>query len=158
MINFSLNARIYRSLKQVFSFVTTPENDFQWQYGTFASARIPQRIDDTGTFFRSIGHLVGRRNLSTFEVTEFEPNKKYGFKSLSGLLDLQTTYTLERVVGGTKINISIRANVLNSGPVEESILEKTMKEQLKENLGRLKALLESRHIMLHSEPVYLPGA
>ena len=88
-----MNAQICRSLKRVFSFVTTPENDFHWQFGTLASARIPKGIPDTRTFFRSIGHLVGRRNLSTFEVTEFEPNKKYGFKYLSGLLDLQTTYT-----------------------------------------------------------------
>jgi hypothetical protein len=155
MINLNMNAEIHRSLRQVFSFVTAPENDFQWQYGTFASARIPHRIGNIGIFFRSIGHLVGRRNLSTFEVTEFEPNKKYGFKSLSGLLDLQTTYTLERAGGGTKINISIQANVLNFGSVEESILEKMMEEQLKENLERLKALLESKHIMLHSELVLL---
>ena len=157
MIDFNMNAQIHRSPTEVFSFVATPENDFQWQSGTFASARIPQRISETGTFFRSIGHLVGRRNLSTFEVTEFEPNKKYGFKSLSGLLDLQTTYTLERAVGGTKINISIRAKFLNFGPVDESILEKVMKEQLKENVESLKALLESRHTTLHSEPVLLTG-
>lgn len=37
-----------------------------------------------------------RRNLGTFEMTEFEPNKKYGFKSLSGPLDSQTSYTFEQ--------------------------------------------------------------
>ena len=155
MIDFNMNTQIDQSPKEVFSFVATPENDFHWQYGTFASARIPRRISDARTFFRCIGHLMGRRNLSTFEVTQFEPNKRYGFKSLSGLLDLQTTYTFERAVGGTKINISIRANALNFAPVEESILEKMMKEQLKENLEKLKAILESRHFMLHSEPVSL---
>lgn len=150
-----MSTQIYRSLKQVFSFVTAPENDFQWQYGTFASAQISQGIIDTGAFFRSIGHLMGRRNLSTFEVTEFEPNKKYGFKSLSGPLDSQTTYTFEQADCGTKINILIQANVLNFVPVEEGILEKGMKEQLKENLGKLKGLLEARRIPPASETVSL---
>jgi len=155
MINFNMSTQICRSLKQVFSFVTAPENDFQWQYGTFESARISQGIIDTGTFFRSIGHLMGRRNLSTFEVTEFEPNKKYGFKSLSGPLDSQTTYTFEQADCGTKIDISIQANVLNFVPMEKGILEKRMKEQLKENLGKLKDLLEARRIPPAAETVSL---
>ena len=144
MIDFSLNTQICRSPKQVFSFVIAPENDFQWQSGTFAAARIPQSIIETGTFFRSIGHLMGRRNLSTFEVIEFEPNKKYGFKSLSGPFDLQATYTFEQEDCGTKINISIQANVIDFVPVEEGLLEKGMKEQLKENLGLLKDILEEQ--------------
>ena len=144
MIDFSLNTQICRSPKQVFSFVIAPENDFQWQSGTFAAARIPQGIIETGTFFRSIGHLMGRRNLSTFEVIEFEPNKKYGFKSLSGPLDLQATYTFEQEDCGTKINISVQANVIDFVAVEEGILENRMKEQLEQNLGMLKDLLEEQ--------------
>ena len=147
MINFNISTQICRSLNQVFSFVTAPENDFQWQYGTFASARISQGIIDTGTFFRSIGHLMGRRNLSIFEVTEFERNKKYGFKSISGPLDSETTYTFEIANGCTKIDISVQVNVINFVQVEEGILEKGMKEQLQENLGMLKDLLEDRQIL-----------
>ena len=147
MIDFRLNTEICRSPNQVFNFVTAPENDFQWQYGTLASARIPQSIPDARTFFRSIGHLMGRRNLSTFEVIEFKRNKKYGFKSLSGPLDLQTTYTFEQADCGTKIGISVQANVIDFVQVEEGILEKGMKEQLQENLGMLKDLLEDRQIL-----------
>ena len=146
---------IHRPVAQVFDFVSTPENDFQWQYGTLAAARISEGVVKRGTSFRSIGHLMGRRNLSTFEVTEFEPNKKYGFKSLSGPLDSQTTYTFEQADCGTKIDISIQANVLNFVPMEKGILEKRMKEQLKENLGKLKDLLEARRIPPAAETVSL---
>lgn len=157
MIDVNMNTRINRSPKEVFSFLVAHENDSQWQYGTFASARIPRRINDTKNFFRSIGHLMGRRNLSTFEVTEFEPHKRYGFKSLTGLLDVQATYTLEGVFGETKLNTSIQANLLNFGPVKESILEKMINEQLTKNLEKLKSLLESRTTMPSSERVYLSG-
>ena len=88
-------------------------------------------------------------------MTEFEPNKKYGFKSLSSPLDSQTTYTFEQADCGTKIDISIQADVLNFAPVEKGILEKGMKEQLEENLGKLKDLIEARRMPPASETVSL---
>ncbi|HEY6072088.1 MAG TPA: hypothetical protein VIV15_01565, partial [Anaerolineales bacterium] len=90
MIDLSISTMIYRPIGQVFDFMSTPDNDFEWQYGTLASKNISEDPGRVGTQFQSVGHLMGRRNLSTFEVTEYEPNKKYGFKSLSGPLLSQT--------------------------------------------------------------------
>ncbi len=44
MINLTLDTKIYRPIKQVFDFVSEPENDFQWQYGTLASTRLSDRV------------------------------------------------------------------------------------------------------------------
>jgi hypothetical protein len=151
MINLNISTMIYRPIKQIFDFVSTPENDFQWQYGTLESARLSEGVSNIGTFFRSIGHLMGHRVLSTFEVTEYEPNKKYGFKSLSGPLHSQTSYTFEIANDSTKINISTQVNMVNLLQLNEGILEKKMKKQLKENLGLLKDILEARHILPASE-------
>ena len=142
MINLNMSMMIYQPVRQVFDFVSTPENDFQWQAGTLATARLSEGVSNRGTFFRSIGHLMGQRNLSTFEVTEYEQNKKYGFKSLSGPLHSQTSYTFEVTNGGTKINISTQVNAINFFQVDQGVLGKKMKEQLKENLAVLKDLLE----------------
>ena len=155
MINLDISTMIYRPVRQVFDFVSTPENDSQWQYGTLASARLSKGVNAIGTFFRSIGHLMGQRNLSTFEVTEYEPNKKYAFKSLSGPLHLQTSYTFEIDNRSTKITISTQANVVNFFQMDESILEKRMKKQLKENLAMLKDFLEAKRILPASETVLL---
>jgi uncharacterized protein YndB with AHSA1/START domain len=147
MINLEMNTMIYRPVSQVFDFMCTPENDFQWQYGTLASARISEEVGKIGASFRSIGHLMGHRVQSTFEVTEYQPNKKYGFKSLSGPLQSHTTYTFEIDKGSTQINISIQANVINFFQVTQGVLEKKMKKQVKENLAMLKDLLEARRIL-----------
>jgi uncharacterized membrane protein len=93
---------------------------------------------------------MGRRNLSTFEITEFEPNNKYAFKSLSGPVHSRTSYTLENVSGRTRINISIQASAPNFFQITERLLWKTMKNQLDEDVARLKTILEenstaSRH-------------
>ena len=100
---------------------------------------------------------MGRRNLSTFEVTEYEPNMKYGFKSISGPLDSETAYVFEIADGGTKITVSTQASVLHFFQVDEGILEKRMKKQLKENLETLKDLLEERQMLPASETASPPG-
>jgi uncharacterized protein YndB with AHSA1/START domain len=150
MINLTISTIIYRPVRQVFDFVSMPENDFQWQYGTLASTSLSEGAGRIGTFFRSIGHLVGRRVLGTYEVTEYEPDRKYGFKSLSGPLNSQTSYTFETANGCTKVNISTQANVVNFFQMDERTLEKKMKKQLKENLAMLKDLLEARQVLAAS--------
>lgn len=142
MISFDLNTQIYRPLKQVFSFVTTPENDFQWQYGTLASAQISDGKMGVGSLFRSVSHLVGHRIESVYEVTEFEPNKRYGFKSLSGPMDSHTLYTFEVTKGSTKINISTRVSSVDLFKTGNVIAEKKVKKQYRENLALLKGFLE----------------
>jgi hypothetical protein len=142
MINLTMSTMIYRPIQQVFDFVSTPENDFQWQYGTLATARLANGSGDMRTFFRSIGHLMGRRNLSTFEITEFEPNKKYGFQSRSGPVHSNTSYTVENVNGRTRLNISIQASAPNFFHIPEKLLWKMMKIQLEEDVATLKTILE----------------
>ena len=154
MINLISSTLIERPVKEVFDFVTMPENDFQWQYGTLATAQLPKGSGSLRAYFRSIGHLMGRRNLGTFEITEFEPNKKYGFKSLSGPVHSTTTYTLENVSGGTRINVSIEASAPNFFHINEKLLWETMNLQLEEDVATLKAVLEadstaSRHRQDH---------
>ena len=142
MFNLISSTLIHRPIKQVFEFMSMPANDFQWQYGTLASALIPQGGTATGRYFRSIGHLLGHRNLSTFEVTEYEPNNKYGFRSLSGLLQSNTSYRFEMENGGTRITVSTTISAVNLARVRVDILEKQLKKQLKENLVKLKNNLE----------------
>jgi hypothetical protein len=151
MIHLNTSTMIYRPIRQVFDFMSAPENDFLWQYGTLTSATISDHAGTIGTFFRSTGHFMGRRVESTFEVTEYEPNRKYGFKSLSGPLHSQTSYIFEIAGACTRITISMQASVVNFLQVGDGILEKQMKKQLKENLAMLKDLLEARRISPASE-------
>lgn len=150
MICIDLNTHIYRPLKQVFQFVSTPENDFQWQYGTLASARISKSEMGVGALFRAVGHFIGQRIESVYEVTEFELDKEYGFKSLSETMHTHTLYTFDIWQGSTAIKASIQIipgsffqpNVLNA--------EKRVKKQYRENLALLKNVLETGQMEIPS--------
>ena len=146
MISFDLDTNIYRPLNQVFRFVATPENDFQWQYGTLTSIQISEGEIGVGTVFRSVGHFMGDRIESIYEVTEFEPDKRYGFKSRSGPMDLHTLYTFEVNGGSTKINLSTRIGPGDLLKPESIAIEKKVKKQCRENLALLKGILEADRI------------
>jgi len=133
-------------IERVFDFMSTHENDSQWQYETLETANIINRLNRLGVYFRSIGHFLGRRNLGTYQVIESSANRKYSFKSLSGPLHLHTAYTFETVGDGTKVNISIHVGTINFFQMNERILERKMKKQLKENLTVLKTLLEEKQV------------
>jgi hypothetical protein len=151
MIHLDSSTIIYRPVRQIFDFVSTPENDFQWQYGTLATANLSEGVSTAGSFFRSVGHLMGHRIQSTFEVIEYEPNRIYGFKSLSGPLRSQTSYTFEMINGGTRMTISMQALVVDFFQMDERILGKKIKKQLKENLMLLKDILEAKQAPLVPE-------
>ena len=93
---------------------------------------------------------MGHRIQGIFEVTEYEPDRKYGFKSRSGPLHSQTSYTFEAANGGTRINISTRAHVVNFFQMDEHVLGIKLKKQLKENLTILKDLLEEKVVSLET--------
>ncbi len=76
MIHIISSTFIQQPINRVFDFISKPENDFQWQYGTLTTTRLSEGASAVGSFFRSIANLMGHRVVSTYEVTEFEPNKK----------------------------------------------------------------------------------
>ena len=151
MMKFDLSTNIYRPLSQVFAFVTTPENDFHWQYGTLVSDKISKGEMGVGTLFRVVGHFMGRRMERVYEVTEFEPNRRYGFKSLSGPMDSHTLYNFEVVKGSTKINHSAQISLGAPFKLNLTTTEKLIKKEFRENLALLKDILESSRAEMPSE-------
>jgi len=155
MIKFNLAIDIYRPLQQVFTFVVTPENDFYWQYGTLMSAQISNGVMGIGTCFRAVGHFRGRRMESVYEVTEFEPNKRYGFKSQSGSPSLYTLYTFDVTKGRTTMNVSIQLDPGDASVASHTATEKSVKKQYRENLALLKNILEASGIEKSSDSLGL---
>jgi hypothetical protein len=155
MIKFNLNTDIYRPLQQVFSFVATPQNDFYWQYGTLMSDKISKGEIGVGTLFRTVGHFMGRRIESVYEVTEFKPNQEYGFKSRSGPMDSYTLYTFEIMKGSTRVSNSIQIGMGEPFKSNPMTAEKTVKKEYRENLALLKAILESSRAEMSSEGTLL---
>jgi Polyketide cyclase / dehydrase and lipid transport len=144
MINVTSTIDVYRPAGMVFDFISTPANDFEWQYGTLAAGSTSPGANGAGATFQSIGHLMGRRVLSTFEVTQYEINRLYGFKSLSGPLQLNTEFTLEARSGRTRLTIKTQAVQDEHMHGSEHAMGQYMQKRMREDLAMLKQLLEAR--------------
>jgi hypothetical protein len=142
VIQINSSTLICQPIKRVFEFISNPENDFQWQYGTLTCARLPGQILGPGACFQSTSNFMGQRAQSTFEVTEYVPSTRYGFKSLSGPLQSFTFFTFEIAKGYTQVKLSMQANLINMVELSENVLEKKLKRQFKENLAMLKNIME----------------
>jgi len=132
----------------VFGFIVRPENNVQWQYGSLMSVQLSPGDMQVGTVFRSFGHFLGRRIQSDFEVTEFETNKRFGFESVSGPIQLQAFYDFESLDRGTNVIVSSLINPGMFFRLVEPIVAGTAKRQFKENFTRLKEILEARETVL----------
>lgn len=155
MIKFDGNVEIYRTLHEVFAFVVTPENDFHWQYGTLMSAQISNGAIGIGTLFRAVGHFMGRRMESVYEVTEFEPDRRYGFKSKSDSPGLYTLYTFDVIKGRTRMNVFVQLDPGETLMVSDTATQRSIKKQYRENLALLKDILEARGIETSSDVLEL---
>jgi uncharacterized membrane protein len=144
MININLNKLILRPVQEVFDFIVMLENNPQWQYGSLVSVLESPGDMRVGTLFSSFGHFMGRRIQSNFEVTEFETNKTYGFESISGPIQLKTSYSFEAIDRGTTVTVSSQVNPGRFFKLVDPIVARVAREQFKENLARLKKILEDR--------------
>ena len=142
MISFDLGTFILWPLKQVFSFVTTPENDFQWQYGTLASARLSKGEFRLGSIFHVVGHFLGERRESVCEVTEFVPYTRYSYRSQSGPILSNTAYSFDMKGGRTELQLAVQIHPGDLFKPSIAMSEKQLKKQYKENLALLKDILE----------------
>lgn len=147
MISIYLSTLILRPVWVVFDFITTPENNPRWQYGSLESVQLSAGDMQVGTVISSFGHFMGRRIQSDFEVTEFEINRNYGFETISGPIQLQTSYTFEAVKLGTNLIISSLINPGGFFKLVDPIVAGVARNQFKENLLRLKKLIEARKVV-----------
>ena len=145
MFNFTLMTTINAPIKSVFNYICEHENDRFWKYGTLATAKITDRRNEKGTYFRSINHFLGHRNLGTYEVTENKPNTIYAVKSIHGPLHLQVTYSLRTTGINTRVKLSVWVGPVKFHHMNERALGMKIKEQSVENLAVLKGLLESKY-------------
>ena len=142
MVKIASSIEIHRPAAEVFNFITASANDFEWQYGTLGSGRISEGAAGVGGSFRTVGHLMGRRVVSTFEITEYDSNRQYGFRSMTGPLVSHTLYTLEGTRHRTRIKVVTQASPDEASTQPGKVMEKYMQRELKDNLAMLKIVME----------------
>lgn len=102
-MKMTLGARktIGRPAEEVFSFVADVENNPEWQSGmTSCEWTTPPPIR-VGSTYRQTASFLGRPVISTFEVTEFEPDRLIRFTTIESSFPIDVVRRVEPVADGT---------------------------------------------------------
>ncbi len=134
---------INRPIEEVFTFAANIENNPKWQDRVLEARVTSEGPISTGSTFRYVEKLLNRIVDTTGEITEYNPNRNYFFKSISGPFKLNGGFTFESVNGGTKVALKIEAKIGGFFKLAEPIVVKRVQKQLEADLAKLKDILEN---------------
>ena len=144
-----------RPPEEVFSFVADPRNDERWTPAVEETRKTSDGSLGAGTTFESVFRLLGRRFEATFEIAEYEPNRKVVLGSATSRpLQLTGTRSVEVVPGGTQFTIRVEVRSGGFFGVAEPVFARLAERPLKVALANLKNLLEG--VPAESEPMSAP--
>ncbi len=142
MINLDLGTLIDKPVKDVFAFITNPNNMSKWNSAVVSLEQITPGAVGVGTKFKSVGEMMGRRIEGEMQVVAFEPDSKYGFQMHAGPVQVNVTLTFKTVGTGTKLSLNAQGNPGGLFKLAEPVMQGRVKAMMEENLARLKSQLE----------------
>jgi uncharacterized membrane protein len=78
------NVVINQPIEKVFAYVSDARNNPKWQTGILDSKVTPDGPPRVGARVTDVRTFIGKKIEATSEITELEPNKRLGLKSVSG--------------------------------------------------------------------------
>ncbi len=135
---------INRPVEEVFAYVTEIENTPQWSTGWVEVKQTSPGPMAEGATFRTVGKFLGQRIEQTYELTEFEPQRRFAARSTSGPIPTRWEYTFEPSGGGTRVNATAEFDPSGLFKLAEPIVANMAKRQLATDLANLKDILEAQ--------------
>jgi uncharacterized protein YndB with AHSA1/START domain len=142
MIRVDSEVVINRPASEVFSYLTDPEKAPEWQSSLIeAHADGPMQV---GTKVTEVRKFLGRRMDSTLEVTQYEPDRKFSMRVLSGPVPFDVEHTLEVDDGGTRLKWVGTGEPAGFFKLAEPLVARQAQRQFRGDFETLKDLLEAR--------------
>ena len=144
MIKIEVKTEIMCPVEEVFAFTVSSDFDSQWQSGVLDAAQTSMGPMAVGATFRQDFQFLGRRVRSTFEVTEYIPNEAFGFRTTSGPIPIEGSYTYEKLADGvTRITMRAESEVGGFFRLAEPLVSRTAQRQWEANFLTVKDILEN---------------
>ena len=144
MIKIDLNAVILRPVEKVFAFLANPENETQWQPDLHESKLTSTGPIGVGATGRDVRKFMGRETVTTWQVSDFEPNQKMVFKVISGPMPFQGAFAFEPVAGGTRVVYIVQAETSGFSQLFDPLVSRLIRSQGEKQMAALKAALEAQ--------------
>jgi len=88
MAKLEVSVVIKRPVEEVFSFTNDSADDTKWSSGLVEVNQVSEGPVGVGTIKREVNRILVKRIENTYEITEYEPNKKYSCKKHLGTFSM----------------------------------------------------------------------
>jgi carbon monoxide dehydrogenase subunit G len=144
MINLENSVVINRPVDEVFAFLANPENEPLWNQSTQKAEQTSEGPMGVGATVNTVNRFLGRTIDSTWEVTEYEVNRRRAVKSTSGPMPFEFAQTFESVEGGTKITGTGQIEAGGFFKLAEPVVGRMARRQQETSFANLKDFLEAQ--------------
>ena len=135
---------INRPIEEVFAFLANPDKSSQWQGMVLEAKQTSEGPVGVGTTGQVVSQFLGKRMESSWEVTEYELNRKATLKTTSGPVPYEQSATLESVDDGTKVTLVAEYEVGGFFKLAEPIIARMAQRQAEADNANLKDIMEAQ--------------
>jgi uncharacterized membrane protein len=146
MIDVEKSIIIQRPVEDVFNYVSDLAHSAEWQSGLTEVRQITEQPLGVGTRYALVRTFMGRKMEASNEITEFTPNVKVGFKTISGPIPLEASYQFYTAEQGTKLTSKIEMQPKGFISLAEPLISASLQRDVEANLNVLKNMLESQAV------------
>jgi uncharacterized protein YndB with AHSA1/START domain len=143
MVTIEKSLTIHRPLEDVFSYMTRFENDKDWRGEVVDIRRTTPVNHGIGERYEQLIDVGGRQVQADFEVTEYENNRRIGFRGTSGDLNARATYDFSAEGAATRVDVKAEIDVSGSLDATEPYVRQVVQRVGNEDFDRLRRRLEA---------------
>ena len=144
MVTHEVAITIYRPIQEVFAYVSDFQKSLEWQSGLVESKRISEGAQGVGAQYVGARNFMGRKLESTIELTSFEQDKQFAYKSISGSTHYQQSFHFETTAEGTKVSTWIEMETGGILGLAKPLIASSLKHDMGADFDTLKARLETQ--------------
>ena len=142
MVRFELSVEIARPVHEVWEYLTDVERVPEWQSSAVASHQVSEGPMGVGTKLEDERRFLGRRARSEVEVTEYEPERLFTLRGLSGPVRFTVRHRLSESDGGTRVDVEAEDDPGGISRFVRPMIERAAEHEFKGDFRRLKHRLE----------------
>jgi uncharacterized protein YndB with AHSA1/START domain len=142
MAGFDLHEWISRSPKEVFDFITSPDNAPKVVQSVKSMVKLTEGPVHVGTRYRETRLMDGRERHAELEVVAYEPDQKYAMKNVTEGIETVYRYTFHPEADGTRVDLNCEVKAGGLKKLMLPMVVSILKKEDGDHLQRLKKALE----------------
>jgi len=140
-MKFTNTVTVARASGDVFAFLAQFENIPQWNYAIDRTWKVSDGPVGVGSIYRQ-QRTVPSHTEETFQVTEYDPDRRLAIEGTLGPFAATVTYRLEEIGEGTLITNDVDLGATGLTRLAAPLATNRIKSSVASNLKVLKQLLE----------------